>query len=123
MYMVIEVRLTEIHTAEPLVPEPSPFEVEMAIEKLESYKSPGTDQIRGDMIKATGRAILSEIQKLNNSIRSKEELLHEWKRAVSVPVYKKDDKPDCSSYRGTSPFSNMIQHLSVKVKSIRIRNY
>jgi hypothetical protein len=32
------------HTAEPLAPEPSAFEVEMAIEKLKRYKSPGTDQ-------------------------------------------------------------------------------
>jgi hypothetical protein len=30
------VRQTEIHTAEPLVPEPSAFEVEMTIEKLKS---------------------------------------------------------------------------------------
>jgi hypothetical protein len=29
-----DVEQTEIHTAEPLVPEPSAFEVEMAIEKL-----------------------------------------------------------------------------------------
>ena len=29
-----DVRQTEIHTAEPLVPEPSAFEVELAIEKL-----------------------------------------------------------------------------------------
>jgi len=31
---VNDVRHTEIHTAEPLVPETSAFEVEMAIEKL-----------------------------------------------------------------------------------------
>ena len=31
---VNEVRQTEIHTAEPLVPEPSAFEVELAIAKL-----------------------------------------------------------------------------------------
>jgi hypothetical protein len=31
--LVSDVRQTEIHTAEPLVPEPSAFEVEMAIEK------------------------------------------------------------------------------------------
>jgi hypothetical protein len=39
-------RQTEIHTAEPLVPEPSAFEVELAIEKLKSHKSPGIDQIQ-----------------------------------------------------------------------------
>jgi hypothetical protein len=40
-----DVRQREIHTAEPLVPEPSVFEFEMDIEKLESHKSPGFDQI------------------------------------------------------------------------------
>jgi len=34
VHRVNEVRQTEIHTAEPLVPEPSAFEVELAIEKL-----------------------------------------------------------------------------------------
>ena len=33
----------EIHTAEPLVPEPSATEVELAIDKLNSHKSPGID--------------------------------------------------------------------------------
>jgi hypothetical protein len=37
------VRQKDIHTAEPLVPEPSLVEVEIAIGKLKSYKSPGTD--------------------------------------------------------------------------------
>jgi hypothetical protein len=55
---VCDVRQTEIHTAEPLVPEPSAFEVEMAIEKLKSHNSPGTDQIPADLIKAGGRTIL-----------------------------------------------------------------
>jgi hypothetical protein len=41
----------EIHTAEPLVPEPSDFEVELAIEKLKSHKSPGIDQIPAELIK------------------------------------------------------------------------
>ena len=38
---VHEVRQTETHTAEPLMPEPSAFEVDLAIEKLKSHKSPG----------------------------------------------------------------------------------
>ena len=33
-----DVRQTEIHTTEPLVPEPSAFEVDLAIEKLKSHK-------------------------------------------------------------------------------------
>jgi hypothetical protein len=71
---VNDVRQTEIHTAEPLVPEPSDSEVEMAIEKLKRHKSPGTDQIPAELIKAGGRTIRSEIHKLINSVWNKEEL-------------------------------------------------
>jgi hypothetical protein len=35
----------EIHTAEPLVSEPSSFGVETATAKLKKYKLPGIDQI------------------------------------------------------------------------------
>jgi hypothetical protein len=34
------------------VPEPSAFEVELAIEKLKSHKSPDIDQIPAELIKA-----------------------------------------------------------------------
>jgi len=44
---VNDVRHTEIHTAEPLVPKLSAFEVELPIEKLKSHKSPGIDHIWG----------------------------------------------------------------------------
>jgi hypothetical protein len=37
VYDGIEVRQTEMHTAEPIVPGHSPFEVEIAIEKLKRY--------------------------------------------------------------------------------------
>jgi hypothetical protein len=49
---VHDVRQMDIHTAEPLVPEPSLVEVEIVIGKLKSYKSPGTDQILAELIKA-----------------------------------------------------------------------
>ena len=51
---VSDVRQAEIHTAEPLVPEPSALEVELAIENLKSHKSPGIDQIPAELIKAGG---------------------------------------------------------------------
>jgi len=42
---VKDVEQAEIHTAKPLVPEPSASEFELAIDKLKSHKPPGTDQI------------------------------------------------------------------------------
>ena len=74
---VHDARQTETHTAEPLVPEPSAFEVDLAIDKLKSHKSPGIDQIPAELIKARGRTIRSEIHKLISSIWNKEELPEE----------------------------------------------
>ena len=48
---VKEVRQTEIHTAKPLVPEPSAAELELAIAKLKSHNSPGIDQISEDVFR------------------------------------------------------------------------
>jgi len=42
---VNDVRQTGMHTAEPLVPEPSLIEVEIPIGKLKRCETPGTDQI------------------------------------------------------------------------------
>ena len=67
------------HTAEPLMPEPSAFEVELATKKLKSHKLPGIDQITAELIKEGGRTIHHEIHKLITSIWSKEELPEEWK--------------------------------------------
>jgi hypothetical protein len=107
-----DVRQTEIHTAEPLVPEPSAFEVEMAIEKLKRYKSPGIDQIPAQLIKAGGSKICSEMHKLIISIWNKEELPDQRKESIVVPVYKKGDKTDCSNYRGISLLSTAYEVLS-----------
>jgi len=109
---VNDVRQTEINTTEPLVPEPSAFEVEMAIKKLKSHKSPGTDQIPAEMIKARGKTIHSEIHKLIISTWNMEELPEEWKESINVPINKKGDKTDCSNYRGISLLPTTYKILS-----------
>ena len=69
-----DVRQTETHTAEPLIPEPSASELELAIEKLKIHKSPGTYQIPAKLIKAGGGTIRCEIHKLIISTWNKEKL-------------------------------------------------
>ena len=92
-------RQTEIHTRQPPVPEPSAFEVDMAIEKLKRHKSPSTDQIPAELIKARGRTIQATIHTLINYIQNKEEFPEEWKELIIVPIHK-GDKRVCSNYRG-----------------------
>ena len=69
---VNDVKQTEIHTAETLVPETSAFEVELAIEELKSHKSPRIDQIPAELIKAGDITIRYEIHKLISYIWNKE---------------------------------------------------
>jgi hypothetical protein len=88
----------DIHTAEPLVPEPSLVEVEIAIGKMRSYKSPVTDQIPAEVIKAVGKTLCSEIHRLICCIQNKEELPQQWKEFIIVPIYKSGDKTDCNNY-------------------------
>jgi hypothetical protein len=49
-----DVREIEIHTGEPLAPDPSPSEVETAITTFKRSKSPGSDQIPAEHIQAVG---------------------------------------------------------------------
>jgi hypothetical protein len=86
------IRKTEIQTAEPFVPEPSMSEVEVSIGKLKTCKSPGADQIPVELIQAGGETLHSEIPKLIKLIWNKEELPHQWKESIVVPIHKKGDK-------------------------------
>jgi hypothetical protein len=102
----------EIHTAEPLVPDPSPFEVEIAMAKMKRYKSPSSNQIPAELIQAEGEILCSKIPKLINSIWNKEDLPNQWEKSTSVPIHKKGDKTDCSNYHGISRLSTSYKILS-----------
>jgi hypothetical protein len=86
--------VSEVHIAEPLVPGPSRLEVEIAIAKLKNYKSPGIEQIPEELIQVGGEMLLSAIHKLVNSIWNKEELPHQWKESIIVPIHEKGGKTD-----------------------------
>jgi hypothetical protein len=98
VHSVSDVRQIQIHTAEPLVPCISHLEVEIAVAKFEKCKSPGSDQIRAELIQARSEILLSAIHKLINSVRKEEELPDQWKESIIVPIHKKNDKTGCNNY-------------------------
>ena len=93
---------TEIHTPEPLVPDPRASEFQLTIDKLKSHKSPGIDQIPTELNKVGGRTNCLEIHKPITSIWKEEKLPEEWKESIILPIYKKGNKTDCNNYRGIS---------------------
>jgi hypothetical protein len=62
VHNVSDVKQIEVHTAEPLVPDPSRLEVKLTrtIGKLRKYKSPGSDQIPAELTQAGGEILLSK---------------------------------------------------------------
>ena len=79
VHRVNGIKRTVTHTAEPLMPESSVFDSELAIEKLKSHKSPCIDQIPAELFKAGCRKIRHEIYNCIISVWSNEELYEEWK--------------------------------------------
>jgi hypothetical protein len=65
---------------------------------LKRYKSPGIELIPAELIQTESNTLCSVIHNLINCIWNKEELLEQWKESVTVPIYMKGDKTDCSDY-------------------------
>jgi hypothetical protein len=78
VHRVSDVRQILMHTCQPLVPNPTCFEVYIAITKLKRYKLSGSDQSPAEVIQAGGETIQSDIQKHVNCFLNKEELSDHW---------------------------------------------
>jgi hypothetical protein len=78
---VSDARQIEVHTAEVLVPCTSRFQLEIAIAKLKKYKSPGSNQILAELIKAGGEILMSAMHKLITSVWNMGELHDQWKES------------------------------------------
>jgi hypothetical protein len=79
---VVEARQTVIHTAEPLVVEPSVFEVKIVIMKLKRCKLRCIHHILAEVIPTGGKAVCYEINKL---IKSNENCLNSRKTLLFYP--------------------------------------
>jgi hypothetical protein len=60
VYRISDVRQIGIYTAEPLIPDPSPFEGEIVIADLKSYISPDSDEIPAELFQAGGKTLRKE---------------------------------------------------------------
>jgi hypothetical protein len=86
VHRISDIRQIDIPTAEPLVPELSPSEIEIAIAKSKEYKLSGIGQIPAELIQAGGKRLHFEIHKLNSNW-NKEEFPARWKESVWIPCF------------------------------------
>jgi hypothetical protein len=112
VHNVSDVRQIEIHTGEPLLPDPCHLEAEISIAKLKKYKSPGSDQILAELYQAGDETLVPVIHKVITLIWNKEELNDQWKKSIIVQFAKTGDKTDCNNYCGISPLSISYNILS-----------
>jgi hypothetical protein len=85
---VSDVKQTEIHTAEPLVPGSSRHEAEIAIARLKKYKSLGSNKILAELFstgKSTNSLIFFGIRK-NCLIIGKSLLFYQFMKGVTKPA-------------------------------------
>jgi hypothetical protein len=64
VHRVSDIKHVEVHTAELLLPDPSPLRLKFLFAKLKRCKLPGSDQIQAELIRAGGETLQPDINKL-----------------------------------------------------------
>lgn len=82
-------------------------EVERAIKHLKNNKSPGSDGIIGEMIKAGGENLAIEIHELCRQIWKEGKIPEEWTKSLLVTLPKKGNLTECKNYRTIALISHV----------------
>jgi hypothetical protein len=92
------------------------------ITELKNNKAPGEDKIMGEIIKYDGDKLWDLIYELITNIWKQEEMPKEWLIALIHPIHKKNDKTNCSNYRGIS-LLNMTYKVMANIIAKRLIPY
>uniref|UniRef100_A0A8D8RWT4 Craniofacial development protein 2 n=1 Tax=Cacopsylla melanoneura TaxID=428564 RepID=A0A8D8RWT4_9HEMI len=89
-------------------------DVEFAMKFLKTGKSPGNDEISGELLKHAGIVGVHWIYRLFRKIWNKKQIPIEWKDGIIIPLFKKGDRKRCCNYRGitlTSHVSKLYERI------------
>ena len=75
-------------------------EVATAVGKLENRKAPGVCGSNAEMLKGGGGTLVKWVHSVIQWRWKRGEVVKDWRRAIIVPRYKKDNEMACSNYRG-----------------------
>jgi hypothetical protein len=88
-------------------------EVEAAIRRLKPRKSPGPDNITGELLQAGGEALVKEMHAICNKIWKEGDPPEEWTKSVLVVIPKKGDLSQCNNYRTIALVNHMCKVLTI----------
>ena len=91
-----------IQTAEIQVLPPTREEIKVAVKSLKNNKAPGNDNLPAELFKNGGEALINQLEILIHEIWKEERIPKSWNESVIIPLHKKNDKLDCTNYRGIS---------------------
>ena len=75
-------------------------------------KTPGTDNIKAELLQAAGPHMTQKIQELILDIWISEKMPNEWNKSIICPIYKNGEKSECSNYRGISLLNTVYKILA-----------
>jgi len=97
-------------------------EIRQAVKKLKNKKSPFSDRIRNEMIKASLETLMPLYVKLFNLILKSGQMPDIWCQGLITPIYKSGDKNDPANYRGIC-VSSCLGKLFCSILNQRLYSY
>ena len=98
-------------------------EILKASTRLKNNKSPGSDSIINEYIKASMPLMIKQYVGLFNKILDTGEYPDSWSLGLIIPIYKKKgDKHDCNNYRGITLLS-CVGKLFTSIVNERLKKY
>jgi len=83
--------------------------IDMAIKKLKNRKAPGETGISNELVKYGGSKLQEEIKKLFIKIQKEQKIPDDWKKSLTVPIFKKGNKKDPHNYRGITLLESIMK--------------
>lgn len=91
-------------------------------QKLKNRKSPGLDDIANELLKYGGQDLVKQLTTFFQKILNSGTGPREWKKSITIPIFKKGDRKTPENYRGITLLSNVMKLFieSIFLEHIRI---
>ena len=97
---------------------PDILDTELAIQSINSNKSPGIDNISEELYTKGGELLLNKIHSFSKGIWREGKMPTDYSKNIIVPIYKnRGDKLQCKNYRGISLLCTGYKILTVVINN------